>query len=533
MKITAYPKFCRGNFIENHFFLEKERRQWRLSTASSGRSAHTKTVTMPQDSRKVVGGAVWAKAEAVSHDCKRIYGALSSKTWLEGLVQEVIVSRPAGSKRATTYIKALFVIGTGNAKEKVLPLQSLKSEDPNPPPPAAAPAVNDAAALVPRPPSPSAADATPPVPPVANEEEEEAGDKEGSSSSNSTGVPKPVATAHEREWFEGPVDVDVNGPVPAKFWKMVCQWKGHEFYPGCDCAGAKPRFKPIDFFLATFPKKQLFQMVDRTSKKLQSRGKQPTTAGEILKWFGVTVLITRFEFGSRSTLWSRKQSTKYIPAAAFGDKVGMFRDRWEELFSSMVWSEQPDNRPDDVNCEAYRWMRVSDFVDNINAHRQKFYTPSSTICVDESMSRWYGLGGFWINVGLPQYVAMDRKPEDGCEIQNAADGSSGVMMRLKLVKTAEEEARYDSCILALIASYHLLLLTLFFLFLLQTLTGVEQRNKKRQPKKQMDMVMAATSSMSWSSLGPTPELLLLLTATLLLLKLHSDLPLLDSGSLVS
>ncbi|KAI2491366.1 Transposase IS4 [Fragilaria crotonensis] len=34
----------------------------------------------------------------------------------------------------------------------------------------------------------------------------------------------------------------------------------------------------------------------------------------------------------------------------------------------------------------------------------------------------------------PQYVAIDRKPENGCEIQNAACGRSGVMLRLKLVK---------------------------------------------------------------------------------------------------
>jgi hypothetical protein len=32
------------------------------------------------------------------------------------------------------------------------------------------------------------------------------------------------------------------------------------------------------------------------------------------------------------------------------------------------------------------------------------------------------------------YVAQDRKPENGCEIQNAADGVSGIMMQLKLVK---------------------------------------------------------------------------------------------------
>jgi hypothetical protein len=37
------------------------------------------------------------------------------------------------------------------------------------------------------------------------------------------------------------------------------------------------------------------------------------------------------------------------------------------------------------------------------------------------------------------YMAIDRKPENGCKIQNAACGNSGVMLRLKLVKTAEEE----------------------------------------------------------------------------------------------
>ena len=37
------------------------------------------------------------------------------------------------------------------------------------------------------------------------------------------------------------------------------------------------------------------------------------------------------------------------------------------------------------------------------------------------------------------YVVIDRKPENGCEIQNAACGHSGVMIQLKVVKTAEEE----------------------------------------------------------------------------------------------
>jgi len=35
------------------------------------------------------------------------------------------------------------------------------------------------------------------------------------------------------------------------------------------------------------------------------------------------------------------------------------------------------------------------------------------------------------------YVAIDRKPENGCEIQNAACGRSGLMLQLSIVTTAE------------------------------------------------------------------------------------------------
>ena len=62
------------------------------------------------------------------------------------------------------------------------------------------------------------------------------------------------------------------------------------------------------------------------------------------------------------------------------------------------------------------------------------------MCADESISRWYGLGGHWINMGLPMYVAMDRKPEDGLEIQDCCCAKSGIMCQLKLVKTAAANA---------------------------------------------------------------------------------------------
>ena len=86
-----------------------------------------------------------------------------------------------------------------------------------------------------------------------------------------------------------------------------------------------------------------------------------------------------------------------------------------------------------ASSEDYRWMLVDDFVAFFNEHREKFFNPSSDMCADESMSRWYGLD--WINIGLPMYVALDRKPEHGCKIQNLCDGQSGIMLRLLLVKS--------------------------------------------------------------------------------------------------
>jgi hypothetical protein len=86
-----------------------------------------------------------------------------------------------------------------------------------------------------------------------------------------------------------------------------------------------------------------------------------------------------------------------------------------------------------ASSEAFRWKLVVDFVKKINEHWANYFNPSEMICVDESMSCWYGQGGHWINHGLPQYVTIDRKPENGCEIQNTACGMSGVMLQLKLV----------------------------------------------------------------------------------------------------
>ena len=152
--------------------------------------------------------------------------------------------------------------------------------------------------------------------------------------------------------------------------------------------------------------------------------------------FGILILSTRYEFGSRASLWSINPFSKYRPAPAFG-KTGMSRARFDDLWGCLSFSEQPATRPETMTSEQYCWLLIDGFVEKFNEYRKHFFIPSHTICVDESISRWYGQGGFWINIGLQMYMAIDRKPENGGEIQNAAFGTSGVMLRLKLVKSAE------------------------------------------------------------------------------------------------
>jgi len=246
----------------------------------------------------------------------------------------------------------------------------------------------------------------------------------------------PVASAHGRDWFFGDVLHDVNGPTTVKRWKVVCQWTGNEHTEGCD-NGYHHKYSELDCFMAMFPKSQLLWMVERLNANLQVAESPPTSMGELLKWFGVMLLITRFEFGERASLWSKTTNCKYVPAPDFG-RTGMSRLRFELLFRHMEWSHQPPVRPDDMSNEQHRWCLIQDFVRRVNEHRATHVQPGDVICVDESMTRWYGLGGSWINCGLPMYVAIDRKPENGCEIQDSCCARSNLMLKLKVVKSQSE-----------------------------------------------------------------------------------------------
>lgn len=186
----------------------------------------------PPDSRKMIGGLCYAKAEAVSRDAKRIYGVLLPETWIPGTVMEVINHKADNAKRATTYIKAQYKIGN-KIHEKSIPLQSLKAQAPEGPPTCATAEEAGVTTTTNENANPNTGDnGTAPAANVNNNN-----DNNGFPLGTGTPSPPPLGTrgtpptpptpsayANDgRAWFQGDTVHDVNGPTTVKMWKMTCQ----------------------------------------------------------------------------------------------------------------------------------------------------------------------------------------------------------------------------------------------------------------------------------------------------------------------
>ena len=250
----------------------------------------------------------------------------------------------------------------------------------------------------------------------------------------------PVAECHGRKWYPCAQDLKAGVPPATIQWHMRDIF-GDEVYPGSFAAKRlqSSRSPYLDTWMLMFPDTQLAETLRLTNIELKDIGKKEMTKGGLVKFFGITILITRFEFYQRRDLWSTNSPSKYIEPAAFGKKTGMTRDRYDEIFSNLRFSDQPKEKPADMTEAEYRWLLVDGFIERFNDHRAARLHPSDTITVDESISRWYGLGGNWIDIGLPMYVAMERKPENGGEIQDSCDGDTGIMLRLIVVKGADPD----------------------------------------------------------------------------------------------
>ena len=155
----------------------------------------------------------------------------------------------------------------------------------------------------------------------------------------------------------------------------------------------------------------------------------------MIKWLGIIILSTRSEFVDRASMWSTVYQSNYRSAPAFGKTI-MNRRHIDMLWSHVRWIHRPDVRGGGKSHEAHWWKLVEDFVPFFNEYHTQLFSPSDLICADESILWWYRQSGYWINLGFPMYVAMERKPDNGVDIHNASCRRSGIMMRISIVKSA-------------------------------------------------------------------------------------------------
>ena len=150
-----------------------------------------------------------------------------------------------------------------------------------------------------------------------------------------------------------------------------------------------------------FSQEHLALMVSYTNDAMQSRGLRLITIGEMLKFFGVLILMNRIEFSSRRSHWSSQGSRKYLRQPQFGNIIA--RTRFEALRKNVTFSFPAD--------WSDRWGLIRDFIVAITDHRSSHVIPSQNICADESMSHWYGLRGGWIELDfliMLQWTANQR-----------------------------------------------------------------------------------------------------------------------------
>ena len=211
---------------------------------------------------------------------------------------------------------------------------------------------------------------------------------------------------HGVQWNNSTVDTPLNRTVGTKLWS-VTEPNGQIY----DKSSLITTMRPLDCFQWMFPIVFLSTIVQNTNKSLCSSCIRPTTAGEILKVFGVLILMTRFTFGPRRELWRRDSNHRYVPPPHFGLFMAMqlFEDLRRHL-SFCTSSAKPTDiytNLEDTRGDQARWDLCEGFLDAINAHRQQFVNPCDYIC-DESIWRWYGMGGSWLSKGLPHNVSIDR-----------------------------------------------------------------------------------------------------------------------------
>ena len=80
---------------------------------------------------------------------------------------------------------------------------------------------------------------------------------------------------------------------------------GEKIYPGSNRLMSR-----LESFLLMFPDEQLNEMIRLTNINLQKEGKRLVTKGQLVKFFGIMLLITRTRVNNRQELWATQATKK-------------------------------------------------------------------------------------------------------------------------------------------------------------------------------------------------------------------------------
>jgi Transposase IS4 len=141
--------------------------------------------------------------------------------------------------------------------------------------------------------------------------------------------------------------LDANRPVDP----VGRQFQGRDGKWMCEDDDVELKCSALDYFIAAFPPNALKCILILTNKSLQKNERKEIELGEVLQFFGVVLLITRFDFGQRCELWNSVLSFKYIPSPQFGIHTGMCHNRFEEIWMNLVFSEQPEAKKTYVSMD--------------------------------------------------------------------------------------------------------------------------------------------------------------------------------------
>jgi Transposase IS4 len=123
------------------------------------------------------------------------------------------------------------------------------------------------------------------------------------------------------------------------------------------------------------PPTSIKRILRETNKKLLEQEADELGIAELLRFFGVCILVIRMQFGRRRELWGRVTGSKYIVPANFA-ATGMLRNRFKEIWSLLLFSHQEEVQPYGMSSADYRWTLVDNFVDDYNCHRVARFKPS-------------------------------------------------------------------------------------------------------------------------------------------------------------